>query len=73
MEPNERVHRSIGKIIWNNFWGGIAWGLGVTVGLSILFGAIGFLGSKVNWVPVIGKFVQQVTQYAEGNRPRISR
>ncbi len=58
--------------MWHNFMGGIAWGLGVTVGLSVLFAVLGFLGSRVDWVPVIGKFVNGITQSLDTNRPQVS-
>lgn len=70
-EPADRINRPLGKMMWHNFMGGIAWGLGVTLGLSILFGTLGYLGSKVDWVPVIGKFFSDVTKSIEQNRPQI--
>jgi len=70
-DPTERVHRPLGQMLWHNFLGGIAWGIGVTLGLSILFGTLGYLGSKVDWIPVVGKFFSDVTKAVEGNRPQI--
>ncbi|OGY08183.1 MAG: hypothetical protein A2700_00285 [Candidatus Blackburnbacteria bacterium RIFCSPHIGHO2_01_FULL_44_64] len=71
MQPKDQVHRSIGKMFLGNFIGGVAWGLGVTVGLSLLFATMGFLGSKVNWVPVVGNFLSEITKSIEENRPTV--
>ncbi|MBI2268445.1 MAG: hypothetical protein HYU80_03330 [Candidatus Blackburnbacteria bacterium] len=62
MEPVDRVHRPLGKMLLHNFLGGIAWALGVTVGLSIVLGILGYLVSKVDFVPVIGDFVKKITE-----------
>lgn len=71
-QPHEKVARPVGKIFVSNFLGGIAWGLGVTVGLSIVFGILGFVISKVDVVPIIGDFMQRLTQgLVEQGRPKI--
>lgn len=55
--------------MFNNFLGGIAWGLGVTVGLSIVFAVFGFIFSKVDFIPVIGTFVAQITNFVASSNP----
>lgn len=57
MEPFEKVERSKKQIIINNFLGGIAWGLGATIGLTALLAIIGFLVSKIDWMPIIGNVI----------------
>lgn len=54
----------------NNFIGGIGWGLGVTVGLSALLAIASFVLSKINFVPIIGQFTNQVVQFVQENEPR---
>ncbi len=62
-EPNDKIYRSKKEMMFNNFLGGIAWGLGVTVGLSIIIAFLSFIGSKVNFIPVIGEFVAAIVNY----------
>lgn len=61
MEHYEKVLMSRKQIIVNNFLGGISWGLGATVGLSIVLAILGFLFSHINLVPIVGDFVSEVT------------
>lgn len=63
MERHEIIHKNKKQIIINNFIGGIAWGLGATIGVAIFFTILGFLLSKINWIPFIGDFVTKVNVY----------
>jgi len=70
--PN-RVNRPLGKMLINNFLGGIAWGLGVIIGTTIILALIAFFVSKVDFVPILGKFLSDVikaTQIAPTNLSR---
>lgn len=58
------------KIFFNNFLGGIAWGLGATVGVSILVALFGFLLRQVDVVPVLGTFVSDITAFVLENLQR---
>lgn len=69
MEPHEKVYRSKGKIFVDNFTGGIAWGLGATVGFAI----IGFLISKIDLVPIVGDFITNVNEYILQKNPQLLR
>ena len=60
-EKSSKLSRK--EIIINNFFGGISWGLGATVGLSLFFILIGILAKEVNLVPVVGSFASQVLNY----------
>lgn len=70
MEPFEKVERSKKSIIVNNFLGGIAWGLGATIGLTALLALIGFAVSRVDWVPVLGNVVSTGFEQAIQNQLR---
>lgn len=71
MEKYERVKRSFKDIIFNNFVGGIAWGLGATVGVSIIIAILSLILKNINLVPFIGNFVAQVTNYVLQNNPQL--
>ncbi|MBI2032626.1 MAG: hypothetical protein HYT09_03185 [Candidatus Levybacteria bacterium] len=59
----ERVERSKKEIMVNNFLGGIMWGIGVTLGLALLFGILGILVSRVDFVPIVGNFISSIIQF----------
>ncbi len=63
MDKHEHVHSKWHTIFVNNFIGGIAWGLGATVGLSIVVAILGFILSKTNLIPFVGTFVAEVMQF----------
>lgn len=47
--------------------GGLGWGIGLTLGTSILLIGIGFLVSRVNFVPVIGQFLADVIKSSQNS------
>lgn len=63
MEPQEKIYREKKQIFVNNFIGGVAWGLGATVGLSIFVAILSLILNKINLIPVIGDFVSQISDY----------
>ena len=74
MMPNLQPYENASKlskkeIILNNFFGGIAWALGATVGLSFIFILLGIIAKEVNVVPVVGSFVSQVINFILANNP----
>lgn len=71
MERHEEIHKTRKHIFLNNFLGGVAWGLGATVGVSIFFAILGFLISKVNLIPFVGNFVSGVVTYVLNNNPNL--
>lgn len=71
MEKHEQIHKTKREIFFNNFLGGVAWGLGATVGVSIFFAILAFILSKVNLVPFVGNFVTKVAQYILINNPNL--
>ena len=65
---NEHIYRGRKQIVTNNFLGGIAWGVGVTIGLTLFFGVLAFVSSHINFVPIVGDFVSGVINYILSNR-----
>jgi len=59
------------QIVLNNFLGGISWGVGATIGLSLLFILLGFVARAVNLVPVVGTFVSEVINYILATNPHM--
>lgn len=53
----------------DNFLGGIAWSFGTIIGGTILLLVIGFFISRIDFVPIIGGWVRNVTQEALQNQP----
>ena len=71
MEKYEGVKRHLKDIVFNNFVGGIAWGLGATVGVSIVIAILSLILRNINLVPFIGNFVSQITNYVLQNNPQL--
>lgn len=70
LQPYENASKlSKKEIMINNFFGGIAWSLGATVGLSFIFTLLGILAKNVNLVPYVGSFVSQVVNFVLANNP----
>ena len=59
------VHLSLGKILFNNFLGGLAWGFGTVLGATIVVALVLFLISKLNTIPLIGDFISRVLHEIE--------
>lgn len=71
MEKQEFIHKSRREIFVNNFLGGIAWGLGATVGASIVLAIFVFILSKINFVPFVGNFASSVVNYVLISNPNL--
>jgi len=67
MEPIERINRSLKRMLLNNFLGGIAWGLGATVGLSVFVAILTLILKQINLVPIVGEFLSKVIEYMMHN------
>lgn len=63
MEKNNEVYRSRRKMLLDNFLGGIVWAFGVWVGTTIIAVIVFYFISKVDFVPIVGNFVSEVTKY----------
>lgn len=71
MEKFEQVKLNRKELFLNNFLGGIAWGLGATVGLSIFLAIITFILSKINLIPIVGNFISGIVTYIAANNPQL--
>ena len=67
----KRVQKSKKVILTNNFIGGIAWGLGVTVGLSVFLAVLAFIAKRIDFVTIIGNFTSEVINYILANSGQI--
>jgi len=68
---HESVKGPLRRIFINNFIGGVAWGLGATVGAAILLAILGFVFSQINLVPVVGSFVSQIVEFVVQNNSNL--
>ena len=67
MEPNEKIYRSRGKMLLDNFLGGVVWSLGVWVGSAVIIGILLYFLSKIDLVPIVGDFVSSISEYVAKN------
>ena len=59
------------KKFWLGMLGGIGWGIGVTLGTAALIILIGVVVSRIDWVPIVGNFLNSVIESAtKNNLPR---
>lgn len=67
MQNYEKNLRQITKkqIFFNNFLGGVAWGIGSALGAAIFVLILGYMFSKINIIPVVGSFVAQVQEVVQ--------
>jgi len=70
-EKHENIYKTKKVIFANNFVGGIAWGMGVTIGLTVFFAVLAFIGKNIDFVPVVGDFVASVINYIVSNSAQI--
>ena len=55
-----RIHISTGKVILNNFLGGLSWGFGTVLGATLVVALVIFVLTKLNDVPIIGDFFSSI-------------
>lgn len=55
-EWHEKVERNKPrkKIIFDNFIGGVAWGVGITMGIALLITVLAYIAHRYHYVPIIG-------------------
>lgn len=63
MQPHEKVSAPVSKkqMMWNNFLGGLFWGIGTALGAILLLTVLGFLVSRLDFVPILGDFIAEIT------------
>ncbi|MDA1107722.1 MAG: DUF5665 domain-containing protein [Proteobacteria bacterium] len=65
-EHHNDIHRPRRKMLLDNFLGGVAWGLGSVMGgtlvLTVVIIVVGYLLGKIEFVPIIGEWVQAISQ-----------
>jgi hypothetical protein len=71
MERFEVIKSNRKSIFFNNFLGGVAWGLGATLGVSVFFAIFALILNKVNLIPFIGGFVSNILRYVLQNNPNL--
>src|SRR3989338_4645975 len=52
-ELYKKVERPLGKILLNNFLGGIFWSLGMLIGTTLVFSIIIFFVREIDFIPII--------------------
>ncbi|MBI2021741.1 hypothetical protein HYS93_02530 [Candidatus Daviesbacteria bacterium] len=75
MSKDANLNRLAGKgllskrsIMFKNFLGGIAWGVGSVIGATVIVALfISFL-KTFNFIPIIGEFITQISQYVEASK-----
>lgn len=70
-EKYEKVKGKRREIFFSNFLGGIAWGLGATIGLSLFIGLLGLFGKYIDFVPFIGNFVSDIVSFVLVKNPSL--
>ena len=65
-----RIHISTGKVILNNFLGGLAWGFGTVLGATVVVALVLFVLSKLDTVPIIGDFFSNILQEIQTQNTR---
>ncbi|HBB76721.1 MAG: hypothetical protein A2186_00190 [Candidatus Levybacteria bacterium RIFOXYA1_FULL_41_10] len=68
---HEYVNRPRKHIFLNNLLGGLAWGLGATIGLSIIIAVLGIIGNHIGFIPFIGDFVSNTLNSVLQNNPQL--
>jgi len=63
--------KSLKDIMWHNLLGGISWGLGATLGLSLVLALVGFILRNIDFIPVVGDFVYKITEYIETTNTKV--
>lgn len=61
-------HLSNKRIIFKNFIGGIAWGVGSIIGATLIVAFLLGILQFINFIPFVGDFVTQVVEYVESRK-----
>ena len=47
--------------------GGLGWGIGITLGTTVILAILGFVVSKIDFIPILGQFSANVIKAAQQN------
>lgn len=65
----EKHYIEVNPSAWRKFWigilSGIGWGVGVTLGTAAIIIIVGYFVSRIDWVPIIGQFLQNTVDSAQ--------
>lgn len=64
---------SLREIILNNFIGGLSWALGATIGLSLIITLLTLIAKQVNFIPIFGNFVSEITTFVLRTNPNLGK
>lgn len=70
-EKYNQVNRSKKEIFFNNLIGGVAWGIGATIGLALIVSLLGLLAGFVDLVPIVGDFISEIINYLISKNPNL--
>lgn len=65
---HNRVRISRKQLMYNNFLGGIAWGLGTAIGATVVVALLLFAINKLDTVPLIGDFINTIIDEIQSNQ-----
>jgi hypothetical protein len=72
LQPYEKSSKlGLPEIIFNNFIGGMFWGIGATVGLALFFTILTLIAKNINLVPVVGSFVSDIINFILATNPNL--
>lgn len=70
-EKYEQVTKRKRTIFLNNLIGGVAWGIGATLGLAVFLAVFGFIMRNIDVVPFVGSFVSDTYNYVIETNPKL--
>ncbi len=64
-----QLMNSPGKLFWTNVWAGLARGVGIAIGITIVGGTIVYMLGKLGAldIPFIGDYIAELVKYVERN------
>ncbi|MFT6223544.1 MAG: hypothetical protein ACJA1F_001388 [Paracoccaceae bacterium] len=60
-----KIHNSWWRLVMFQFVRGLALGLGTVVGASILVSLVGFLLTRIDFIPIIGEWAVEIARQIE--------
>jgi hypothetical protein len=60
--PSHRIYKSPRRLVINNFFAGIAWGVGSVIGATLVVALIIFILTQLKEIPFLGNIIQIILQ-----------